>query len=315
MHDDFTLTVKPFDRDSFIELFEHILVHGIQKVHFSSRSTSLLPNASWSLPPRIDFTITGSKHMLFPYSGKVLNLCLCPGEVHYSPSMTWKRAEWDCLHRMASIIYTPDYIRFTFIDHNRLNDYYATHGADIFYHTSTPISSAGKAVLRALDHVAEEPAGDENANALMTVLLRMSISTLKQDKKQPPDKRHQTFLMIDNYLRENYLRPISRASIAEKFRLTPSYVSRLYKEFGETSFLRTQRHLRMEHAAMLLKNTFLSIDEVTEVCAYSSTTFFIAAFKKIYGLSPGRFRRKYISQENLQDHHPQRTQANPSENL
>ncbi len=290
------LKVEPFSRDSFVKLFEHVLQRGIKKVYFSSRSAALLPNASLSQPPRLDFTISGLKHMLFPFSNEIQDVCLEPREVHCSPSMTWKRAEWDCLHQMASIVYNPDYIRFTFIDHSEQNNYYATHGADIFYHTSTSVPSAGKALLHALAHLAEEPDCDKNANELVTVLLRMSISALKQDRILLPNKRCQTFQIIDNYLRENYLRTISRESIAAKFRLTPSYVSRLYKEFGESSFIRTVHHLRMEHAAMLLKNTILSIDEITEACAYSSTTFFIAAFKKIYGVSPGRFRRKHLSQ-------------------
>ncbi|OQA83809.1 MAG: HTH-type transcriptional regulator GadX [Lentisphaerae bacterium ADurb.Bin242] len=121
----------------------------------------------------------------------------------------------------------------------------------------------------------------------------MSLAALRQDQEKAPDKSNQTFLRLDNFLHENYLHGITRESVAKEFRLTPSYVSRLYAEFGEGSFHETLRRLRMEHAVVLLKNTTLSIDEITVACAYSSTTFFIAGFKRIYGVPPGRFRRKY----------------------
>lgn len=294
MTDDFSLEVKTFDRDSFVKLFEYILLKGIRKVYFSSRSEEISSNVKMSLPPRIDFTITGVKHMVFPYNGTKMDVRMLPGEAHFAPPMTWKQPEWDELHRMASIVYTPDYIRFTFIDYHTADGYYSTHGANVFYHTSLPVSSAGKAVIHALSLLAEEPGGDDEAAVeLLTALLRLSITTLRQDQERAPDKSNQTFLRVDNFLHENYLHGITRASVAEEFRLTPSYVSRLYAEFGESAFNDTLRRLRMEHAAMLLKNTTFSIDEITEACAYSSTTFFIAAFKKIYGVSPGRFRRQY----------------------
>ncbi len=293
---DFPLEVKTLDRVSFVKLFEYILSRGIRKVYFSSRSEKKNPKVKWSLDPRVDFTITGLKHMIFPYQGKNLDIKMSPGEAHYAPPMTWKQPEWDELHRMASIVYTSHYIRFTFIDYSVWDEYYSLHGAKIFYHSSCPISTPGKAVILALSNLAEEPCPDNQiAVELMSALLRLSLANLQHDREKTFDKRTLTFARVDNYLRENFLHNISRQSIAKEFRLSPTYISSLYAGLGNGNFHDTLLRLRMEHATVLLKNTTLTIDEITDACAYSSTTYFIAAFKKIYGIPPGRYRRKYAN--------------------
>jgi AraC-like DNA-binding protein len=59
---------------------------------------------------------------------------------------------------------------------------------------------------------------------------------------------------------------------------------------GEEGFNQTLRRLRLEHAALLLKNTHMSINEITDACGYLSSTYFIAAFKKYFRVSPGKYR-------------------------
>jgi AraC-like DNA-binding protein len=46
----------------------------------------------------------------------------------------------------------------------------------------------------------------------------------------------------------------------------------------------------MEHAAILLEQTDLTIDEITDICGYASSTYFIAAFHKHHGKPPGKYR-------------------------
>ena len=295
MGEDFFCEVKRFDRESFLKLFEYILENGIRKVYFSTRSEYAPSGATLAAPARVDFCISGRKHMRFPCNGSIQDVSLLPGEAHFSPAMTWKLPLWDQFHQMGSIVYESNFIRFTYINYDRTDDYFQNYGADIFYHTSQPLPFYGKEILQILAHLAEDFFSEQDAVDLLTVLLRISLRVLRHDCDRIVEKRKQSFLRIDNYLRENFLRPISRESVAAEFQLTPSYISRLYAEFGEMSFNHSLRTLRLEHAAMLLKNTLLSIDEITEACAYASTTFLITAFRKQYGLSPGKYRRRFSS--------------------
>ena len=51
-------------------------------------------------------------------------------------------------------------------------------------------------------------------------------------------------------------------------------------------------NLRMEQAAFLLKHSDFYIDEIADRCGYLSTSLFSAAFRRHFGLPPGRFRRE-----------------------
>lgn len=47
-------------------------------------------------------------------------------------------------------------------------------------------------------------------------------------------------------------------------------------------------HKRMEQAYRLIQQDELSLAQIARYCSYSHTTNFIAAFKKIYGITPAR---------------------------
>ncbi len=292
MNDNFNLEVKGFDRDSFITLLEY-MIHNItvKKVHFASHSE--LKGVDGGIGPysRLDFTLTGIKHMIYPDGNVLYDVCMSPGEVCYSPPMTWKAPQWDHLHRMSSLVYSQRIIRITFIDYNQFSSRYLNQGADIFYHTGTPIPEAGKAILHALNLLSESPSVPEVANALVSVLLHLTLEVLKCGDVPKAGKHNLTFTRINQYLHENFIYPINRQHVASEFKLNPSYLSRLFSELGETTFNNTLRNMRLEHAAMLLKNSNLSVDEITNNCGYLSSTSFISTFKKQYGMPPGEFRK------------------------
>ncbi len=50
--------------------------------------------------------------------------------------------------------------------------------------------------------------------------------------------------------------------------------------------------LRLEKAACLLQGTGLSVAEVSERCGFSAPSYFIRAFSRRFGISPGVFRRR-----------------------
>ena len=53
-----------------------------------------------------------------------------------------------------------------------------------------------------------------------------------------------------------------------------------------SEFIRT---IRLKHAARLLKEGKLSISEISDMCGFSSTSYFYRCFKKQYGVQPGNY--------------------------
>ena len=57
------------------------------------------------------------------------------------------------------------------------------------------------------------------------------------------------------------------------------------------------KHLRLEAAAQMLRETNLSISEILEKVAFSSSGYFASCFKAVYGMSP----KEYRNVNNLKD--------------
>lgn len=83
---------------------------------------------------------------------------------------------------------------------------------------------------------------------------------------------------------------LSVSSIADRFQLTPTYLTKLFKEqTGEGLFDHITR-IRMEKAMKILKNQEYSIKDVAEMVGYYSSTAFIRTFKKYEGVTPGLYK-------------------------
>lgn len=132
---------------------------------------------------------------------------------------------------------------------------------------------------------------DTGIAELVTALLKITLRELENDIPISTDKVNLTKLRIKQYIEDNFHAAINRNHVAQVFDITPSYVSRLFMEDGEEGFNQMLRRLRLEHAALLLENSNMSIKEITDACGYLSSTYFIAAFKKFFGVPPGKYRR------------------------
>lgn len=285
------LHVEHKSRQNFIDVLQYVLTRiKPGKIFFSGRE--LLPGGPVCLLPYacMDIPLSGLKHMVFSTTGELHDIMMTPGEIHYCPPMCWKRPFWDSPHEMSSIVINPDYIRITYIELLEPQIDSFAMSASIFYHTSHPLGKTGKAIVQALNIMAES-GNDTGASALMISLLEIVLQELMEDKPVNNRKAHDTWLQICHYLRDNCQSPINRAHVAQLFNLNPSYISRLFSSEGGETFNSMLRRLRLEHAAMLLQTTRLNIDEVADRCGYLSSTFFISTFKQQYGMPPGAYRR------------------------
>ena len=101
--------------------------------------------------------------------------------------------------------------------------------------------------------------------------------------------------MLDavSYIQEHYRdADISVEQVAEKYRISVSYFSKLFNEYVGVTFPEFISDLRLEYAwEVLLSNQYISIKKVAEICGYGGTSYFSAQFKKKYNISPSAMRR------------------------
>lgn len=78
--------------------------------------------------------------------------------------------------------------------------------------------------------------------------------------------------------------------IAEKFRITPAYLSKLFKEYSNEGLLDCINKIRLNNAKKLLKEQDISVSDIARMVGYYNSNAIIRAFKKYEGITPGRFK-------------------------
>ena len=108
------------------------------------------------------------------------------------------------------------------------------------------------------------------------------------------DTENTSQLVID-YIRENYNNDITLKSLAENvFFLNCSYLSHLLKIKTGKNYLTYLTEVRMEKASELLENSEMTVTEVAGLCGYNDISKFIQVFKKYYGETPNKYRKKEL---------------------
>ena len=90
----------------------------------------------------------------------------------------------------------------------------------------------------------------------------------------------------------HYRRPLTVAVVARALASSPRQLQRAYVEVGETSFSAQLREVRLRTAAALLAAQPLTVRQVALLVGYRQPAHFAKAFRRRYGVAPGRYRER-----------------------
>jgi len=143
--------------------------------------------------------------------------------------------------------------------------------------------------------------GKFNFNHLYRTKDMETVSTLlKEDfcilcaglKAKKPTSDHGVVGHLVRYLNEHLEEDIAHEELANKYRIHPGYLSRLFKqEMGETLSEYLLR-IRIEKAAALLKEGRYKVGEIAGMVGYSASSYFSIMFKKYTGYSPREYSQR-----------------------
>lgn len=97
---------------------------------------------------------------------------------------------------------------------------------------------------------------------------------------------------IEVYIREHYDSDISVGQIAQKFGITPNYLSTVFKSEMHVSFVQYLTEIRMAKAKELLAQRDLTISAIAEKVGYQNAAYFTRVFRENTGLQPTDFRKQ-----------------------
>lgn len=146
-----------------------------------------------------------------------------------------------------------------------------------------------KRILRLLQK--QTPLEIGSANALFMELLFDWLSTISPSNSSPSpylDAMKEAELYINEHIEETEL---NVAFLAKKFNFCETHFRNLFKKSVGTPPKQYIERVRLERARTLLKNSSLTVTEISERLNFSSSHHFANAFKKAYAITPRECRK------------------------
>jgi len=98
-----------------------------------------------------------------------------------------------------------------------------------------------------------------------------------------------TFHRAKQWIERHYAQLKTVEQAAQACHVEVAYLSRLFQRYGHTTPFRFLMRLKMNRATELLLDSGMLVKEVASKLEYADEFHFSRAFKRIYGLPPGRF--------------------------
>ena len=286
-----TLQLRHLSREGFLRLIDHITDTLELRHIFFGRPSPSPGHGQLEMHPAFvfDVPLSGGKQLAWGGPAGVCERHLTPGEVLFCEPLAWKLPGWESPHELCCFVFREEFIRVTYVDIPEALPPGIRPVCSCFVHSQLPPTESIRRILHCLTELGRNGDPGNAAPDLVRGLFRLTRSRLAEDGSPQTGKAERNYERIRQNLQENFRSPLSREGVAEEFRLHPGYLSRLFTTRGE-SFSAVLRDLRLEHAALLLRNTELLVDEIADQCGYQSTTFFTTVFRSRYGMPPGRYR-------------------------
>ena len=140
-----------------------------------------------------------------------------------------------------------------------------------------------------------------NANALASFARAISIILIEFGLESKKDNRRPEIVYAKNmknillYIEEHYQDPdLTIARLAEISDYSLTYFTKAFKGYMHTTPIIHLNKRRISHANVLLRETDLPLSEIARQSGYKKLSTFTEAFKRVMGVLPSVYRRKYL---------------------
>ncbi len=246
------------------------------------------PESEWiHSMPRLNLLLSGECAFNCFDAGHFHTELLSAPAIYYCAWTGYQMRKFSGPCRALSFCYFPGYIRLVLVDYDGVHE--PPTDRDLFYHSSLPLSPGGFQLIRSIDLLYRE-GETQSARRLLDELFVLTVQKLAVATALPAALPPRVWDEINTYLRSHREENISRARIARLFGISPGYVSRLARRYADTDFVALVVGYQLEHAALLLRKSRLSIDEIADRSGFRYLSYFYRRFKQRYGVTPRAYR-------------------------
>ena len=125
----------------------------------------------------------------------------------------------------------------------------------------------------------------------MAILIEQSKDAYLSHSVNSKDQKLMSILV---YVAENYS-TVTLEELSEKFFYSKTHICRLFITHTGKSFNQTLMQMKVNHACKYLKNTDMSVEEISRQVGYDSVEYFQRLFKKKIGKTPGEYRKSGVA--------------------
>lgn len=144
---------------------------------------------------------------------------------------------------------------------------------------------------------AEEPQAEPLCHHLLRALLVRALSLAGGAEAAPVDPPDILGRRIQNYIDAHYTEPLTLQSIGDALRVSPYYLSHVFKKTLGYSPMQYLLRRRIGEAQTLLLTTRLPVGQIAEMVGYDTQSYFNSQFTKQVGMAPGRYRQEFAGPE------------------
>lgn len=126
------------------------------------------------------------------------------------------------------------------------------------------------------------------------LLVKERLEQYKDGGREVEDQKKEFLVrQITDYIDRHYTEPLTLKELSDRFYISPSSISHIYKRETGVSPMQYVIHRRIGEAQTLLMDTHIPIHMIEERLGFGSSCHFSAMFKKYVGISPKEFRSHF----------------------
>lgn len=146
--------------------------------------------------------------------------------------------------------------------------------------------------MEALDYLLKPVEVEEMRDCLQKCLKANQLRSSQSEPKPVVDVAELSPIeQVIRFIKDRLPGEVTLKDAAAAVHLNPSYLSQLFKQRMNQTFVDYVVQLRMDEAEKLLAHTSLRISEISERLGYADLSYFSNTFKRLKGRSPSEYRK------------------------
>ena len=198
------------------------------------------------------------------------------------------------LYRAYGLTFSNDWFHFSISD----DEMGFLEALDIPFDTVMPIGDLNGLSLIIKNMCYERYSSNKYKDDSVRLYMRLFFLKLAEKMSSVSRATHGSYYEKMSMIRTNiYNKPYDNWTIqgmSHQLTMSESYFQHLYKKIFGTGVMNDVIQSRVEHAKYLLSTTDISIEHISQMCGYNSSSHFMRQFKKETGMRPSDYRKTII---------------------